>query len=84
MQCSSVGLNVCLCVFFRGGLELSYPDVDIRSCMIIPKEFREKISQTWGPPQVRVATVDTVRQDTGGIYVVCLLYLYCTSKLLNY
>ncbi|XP_047678786.1 phosphatidylethanolamine-binding protein 4 isoform X3 [Tachysurus fulvidraco] len=44
--------------FCRGELEISYPDLDIRSCMIIPQEFREKISQEWGPPQVRLAMAD--------------------------
>ncbi|XP_053092270.1 phosphatidylethanolamine-binding protein 4 isoform X4 [Pangasianodon hypophthalmus] len=45
--------------FCSGELELNYPDVDIRSCMIIPQEFREKISREWGPPQVRLATANT-------------------------
>ncbi|MCI4381214.1 hypothetical protein PGIGA_G00249090 [Pangasianodon gigas] len=48
--------------FCRGGLELNYPDVDIRSCMIIPQEFREKISREWGPPQVRLATANTQKK----------------------
>ncbi|XP_058246042.1 phosphatidylethanolamine-binding protein 4 [Hemibagrus wyckioides] len=50
--------------FCRDGLEIRYPDVDIRSCMIIPQEFREKISQEWGPPQVRVATASKKKKYT--------------------
>lgn len=57
-----------MCVFyfilFRAGLELNYPDVDVLSCITIPQKFREKISKEWGPPQVRLATANTVRQDT--------------------
>ncbi|XP_060787312.1 phosphatidylethanolamine-binding protein 4 [Neoarius graeffei] len=45
--------------FCREELGLSYPDVDIHSCVIIPHEFRKKISQEWGPPQVRLATANT-------------------------
>ncbi|XP_053480277.1 phosphatidylethanolamine-binding protein 4 [Ictalurus furcatus] len=50
--------------FCRGRLELSYPDVDIRSCMIIPREFREKISHEWGPPRVRLDTAKTQKKYT--------------------
>ncbi|XP_027008558.2 phosphatidylethanolamine-binding protein 4 isoform X1 [Tachysurus fulvidraco] len=50
--------------FCRGELEISYPDLDIRSCMIIPQEFREKISQEWGPPQVRLAMADKQKKYT--------------------
>ncbi|TSO88104.1 hypothetical protein Baya_10551 [Bagarius yarrelli] len=42
--------------FCRGGLQISYPDVDIRKCKIIAQEFRKKISKEWGPPQVQVAS----------------------------
>ncbi|XP_046726312.1 phosphatidylethanolamine-binding protein 4 [Silurus meridionalis] len=45
--------------FCKKGLTLSYPDVDIRSCMVIPQEFREKLSQEWGPPKVSMAEADT-------------------------
>lgn len=46
---------------FRAALELNYPDVDVRGCMMIPQEFREKISKEWGPPTVRLATAKKVR-----------------------
>ncbi|XP_037392071.1 phosphatidylethanolamine-binding protein 4 isoform X5 [Pygocentrus nattereri] len=44
--------------FCRGGLELSYPDLDIKACMVIPQEVREKISKDWGPPKVQLATAE--------------------------
>ncbi|KAF4070493.1 hypothetical protein AMELA_G00285970 [Ameiurus melas] len=54
--------------FCRGGLELSYPGVDIRSCVIIPWEFREKISHEWGPPQVRLDTAKTIGKRSRDAY----------------
>lgn len=47
-------------MFFSGGLELSYPDLDVHSCLIIPKKFRKKITQEWRPPQVWLTTADKV------------------------
>ncbi|KAF5907353.1 phosphatidylethanolamine-binding protein 4 isoform X1, partial [Clarias magur] len=44
--------------FCSGGLELTYPDLDINSCLIVPKKFRQNITQKWGPPLVRLATAD--------------------------
>lgn len=82
-----------LVFFFRGGLELSYPDVDIRSCMIIPQEFREKISHEWGPPQVRLDTAKTVRRDSAksltdltraGLFVVHVLIVQPSLKEKTY
>ncbi|XP_030622470.1 phosphatidylethanolamine-binding protein 4 [Chanos chanos] len=41
--------------FCKGGLEVMYPELDIRECMVVPAELREKISKEWGPPRVRLA-----------------------------
>ncbi|XP_072538724.1 phosphatidylethanolamine-binding protein 4 [Salminus brasiliensis] len=50
--------------FCRGGLDLSYPDLDINTCMVIPQEFREKISREWGPPKVQLTTADKKKTYT--------------------
>ncbi|KAM9475622.1 phosphatidylethanolamine-binding protein 4 isoform 2-T2 [Clarias gariepinus] len=50
--------------FCSGGLELSYPDLDVHSCLIIPKKFRKKITQEWRPPQVWLATADEKKKYT--------------------
>lgn len=47
-----------------GGLELSYPDLDIKTCMVVPQEAREKISREWGPPKVQLATADEKKKYT--------------------
>ncbi|XP_062307758.1 phosphatidylethanolamine-binding protein 4 [Osmerus eperlanus] len=46
--------------FCNGGLQVSYPDLDISKCLVISREnqLREKISQEWGAPRVRLNTVD--------------------------
>ncbi|XP_076846423.1 phosphatidylethanolamine-binding protein 4 [Brachyhypopomus gauderio] len=44
--------------FCKGGLELRYPDLDINDCMVVPKEFRERISRDWGAPEVQLASAD--------------------------
>ncbi|XP_029960350.1 phosphatidylethanolamine-binding protein 4 [Salarias fasciatus] len=40
--------------FCRGGLEVIYPKLDVRECLIVPKErkLREKLSTAWKAPQV--------------------------------
>ncbi|XP_062854723.1 phosphatidylethanolamine-binding protein 4 [Trichomycterus rosablanca] len=50
--------------FCNGELELSYPGVDIGSCMILPQKVRAKISQEWGAPQVRLASANKQKKYT--------------------
>uniref|UniRef100_A0A3B1K268 Phosphatidylethanolamine binding protein 4 n=1 Tax=Astyanax mexicanus TaxID=7994 RepID=A0A3B1K268_ASTMX len=60
----SEGLSGEDAAFCRGGLALSYPDLDINTCMFIPQEAREKISREWGPPKVQLATADEKKKYT--------------------
>ncbi|XP_072290105.1 phosphatidylethanolamine-binding protein 4 [Eucyclogobius newberryi] len=38
--------------FCHGGLEVIYPELDIRDCLVVPKRVREKISTVWKAPAV--------------------------------
>ncbi|XP_066500479.1 phosphatidylethanolamine-binding protein 4 [Hoplias malabaricus] len=50
--------------FCQGGLGLSYPDLDVKDCMVVPEDVRENISREWGPPQVQLATADKKNKHT--------------------
>lgn len=52
---SSVDSSYC-----HGGLEVRYPDVDITTCVIIPKEqkLRNKISTLWKAPNIYFSGAD--------------------------
>ncbi|XP_026866973.2 phosphatidylethanolamine-binding protein 4 isoform X3 [Electrophorus electricus] len=44
--------------FCNGGLELRYPGLDISSCLVIPKDVRERISMEWAAPDVQLTSAD--------------------------
>ncbi|XP_047447404.1 phosphatidylethanolamine-binding protein 4 [Mugil cephalus] len=38
--------------FCYGGLEVDYPELNINKCLVMPKNFREKLTTVWRAPQI--------------------------------
>lgn len=47
--------------FCQGEITVTYPELDIRGCTIIPLPLREKISKKWGPPKVAFPTAEKIK-----------------------
>ncbi|XP_051923449.1 phosphatidylethanolamine-binding protein 4 [Hippocampus zosterae] len=39
--------------FCDGNLEVQYPELLVNGCLIVPEEFREKLTTIWGAPLIR-------------------------------
>ncbi|XP_050973085.1 phosphatidylethanolamine-binding protein 4 [Labeo rohita] len=50
--------------FCKGELKVTYPDLVVDKCVIVPQRMREKISREWGPPQVQLPSADEKKKYT--------------------
>lgn len=54
---------------------MSYPELDIYKCLVIPKELREKVSRVWKAPQVYFSSA----QEVSGV-CVSVISVACQSS----
>ncbi|XP_019741176.1 phosphatidylethanolamine-binding protein 4 [Hippocampus comes] len=50
--------------FCDGELEVQYPELLVNRCLIVPEEFREKLSTIWGAPLIRYRHAQEVSNYT--------------------
>lgn len=59
-QPDSKSMSLSDASFCNGRLRVTYPELDIKKCLIVPREqqLREMISERWGAPLVRLKTAE--------------------------